>query len=277
MAITTSISEIWAKAILANLQNTLVFGQASVVTKEYEGEIKAAGDVVHVTSIVDPAVRAYTGADITWDDVTDADHPIAIDQAQYFAFKAKDLNKVQSAVDYVTAATLGAAYNLQVTADAYIAIQMAAGVHAGNALGAKTIATPDDAWKLLVDLRGRLSAAGVPIQGRWVAIPTDLYGVLLQDDRFVKVGDSGTSEGLRNGLVGRAAGFEVLETQSLPGGNTVLAGYPGAFAYAEQILETESIRLPNDFADGVRGLHVYGGDVLRPTGLASAIVTISQA
>ena len=36
------------------------------------------------------------------------------------------------------------------------------------------------------------------------------------------------------------------------------------FVYASHIDNTESLRADNKFADRVRGLHVYGGKVVRP-------------
>jgi hypothetical protein len=45
-----------------------------------------------------------------------------------------------------------------------------------------------------------------------------------------------------------------------------------AITYGEQIAETEALRLQTTFADGVRGLHVYGAKVVRPDCLALAYV-----
>ena len=42
--------------------------------------------------------------------------------------------------------------------------------------------------------------------------------------------------------------------------------------YGEQITETEALRLQTTFADGVRGLHVYGAKLVRPDAIAVAYV-----
>jgi hypothetical protein len=44
--------------------------------------------------------------------------------------------------------------------------------------------------------------------------------------------------------------------------------------YAEQINKTEATRKEKGFADIVKGLHLYGAKVVRPTGLAAADVII---
>lgn len=54
--------------------------------------------------------------------------------------------------------------------------------------------------------------------------------------------------------------------------SAVIAGVRGAVSWAEQLVETEAIRNPNRFGDNIRGLHVYGAKVVRPTALAVAYV-----
>ena len=56
-------------------------------------------------------------------------------------------------------------------------------------------------------------------------------------------------------------------------GGLVIAGYRGATTFAEQIVSVEALRLEKRFADGVKGLHVYGGKLVRPTAWAVGTVT----
>jgi hypothetical protein len=44
----------------------------------------------------------------------------------------------------------------------------------------------------------------------------------------------------------------------------ITAGVEQAIGYAEQIVNVEGLRLEGSFADGVRGLHLYGAKVLQP-------------
>src|SRR5690606_41349313 len=73
---------------------------------------------------------------------------------------------------------------------------------------------------------------------------------------------------------GRAAGFTILESNNVPfvsGDNPnykVIAGSPIAWSYAEQISKVEAYRPERRFADAVKGLHLYGAKVVRPTALA---------
>jgi len=283
MAITNFIPKIWSAALLRALRNQLVYAQAGVINRDYEGDIARAGDTVHITSFNDPAVRDYTrNGTITWDLLTDAGQTLVVDQQKYFAFKVDDIDKRQALPGFVDETTTGASYNLSAAADTFVATTIAAGVDTGNAVGAETISTPEGAYDLLVEFRTALVHSNTPGQGRYVVVPPEFYALLLKDDRFIRLDASGTTDGLRNGQVGRAAGFDIVEANTVPTDSsgaspvyTILAGHSIATTYAEQILNTEALRLENTFGDGIRGLHVYGAKVLRPKNLASALVTIS--
>lgn len=278
MAITNFIPEIWSAALLKALRDQLTYAQAGVINRNYEGDIARAGDTVHITNFVDPAVRDYTkNGSITWDLLTDATQALVVDQADYFAFKVDDIDKRQALGGFVAEATTGAAYNLAAEADEYVAGLLVAG--ASNDVGAVTVGDEDgSAYDLLVDLRTELVKSNTPDAGRFVVVPPEMYAVLLKDDRFIRADAAGTTAGLRNGVVGRAAGFDVVESNRVPvdtGVFDVVAGHSIATTYAEQIASTEAMRLENSFADGVRGLHLYGAKVIRPANLAKAQVTIA--
>jgi len=281
MAIANFVPEIWSASLLENLRNQLVFGQAGVINRDYEGDIARAGDTVHITSFTDPSVRDYTkNGTITWDVLTDASQALVVDQADYFAFKVDDIDRRQALGGFVESTTLGASYNLASTADTYLSGLMSAAVPAGNTLTAVTAPTTSNAYGTLVALRTALTKTNTPTSGRWVVVPPEFYALLLQDDRFVRVDASGSSDGLRNGQAGRAAGFDVIESNVAPttgGVATVLAGHAMATTFAEQIAETEALRLETTFGDGVRGLHLYGGKVVRPNQLAKVAVTIDAS
>jgi len=282
MAITNFQPEIWSRLILANLRASLVYGQAGIINRDYEGEIATAGDTVHITSFTDPAVRDYTkNTDISWDLLTDATRALLIDQADYFAFTVDDIDRRQALPGFVAAASRGAAYNLASEADGYLSAAMYAAVNGtANDFGAyaATIAAAN-AYALFVELRTILNRDNVPVQGRWVVVPPEVTAALLQDDRFIRADASGTTQGLRNGIVGRIAGFDVFESNVTPDPTAsvfaVIAGHPIATTFAEQITSTEAIRLEDQFGDGVRGLHLYGAKVVRAEALAMASVTVT--
>ena len=101
MAITNFIPEVWSASILEALRAKLVF--PSLCNRDYEGDIREAGDTVHITGYDDVTVKKYTrGTNITVDAVTDANKgTLTTDQSDYFAFKVNELEKVQEKADLI--------------------------------------------------------------------------------------------------------------------------------------------------------------------------------
>ncbi|MCH8236816.1 MAG: P22 coat protein - protein 5 domain protein, partial [Proteobacteria bacterium] len=54
---------------------------------------------------------------------------------------------------------------------------------------------------------------------------------------------------------------------------TVIAGFNGAATFVEQINSVEAYRPHEAFSDAMKGLHLYGYKVTRPTALASVVAT----
>ncbi|MFF7335444.1 P22 coat protein - protein 5 domain protein [Streptomyces sp. NPDC008150] len=283
MSINNFKPEVWSAQLLVALRNSLVYAQPDLVNRNYEGEITSHGQSVHITTVGDPTIFDYDAGDtINYEDVETAGTDLVIDQGKAFAFKIDDVDKAQALLNPMAQMAQNAAYGLRDKADAYVA-SLYTGAASANVLGSTgspidTHTTATDAYdKVLVPLRTKLNRSNVPREGRYVVVSPEFSGSLLKDGRFIKVNESGDGgQGLRNGMIGRAAGFDILESNNTPNpsGDTqvVQAGYPGAITYAEQILETEALRLQSTIADAIRGLHVYGGKLLRPTGIAVAFI-----
>lgn len=282
MSINNFKPEIWSALMLEALRNALVYAQPQIVNSDYEGEISSQGQSVHITTVGDPTIFDYDPGDtINYEDIETSGTDLVIDQGKGFAFKIDDVDKVQALMNPMTKMAQNAAYGLRDKADAYVA-SLYTGVASANVVGSTGApidihtAYTDAYSKVLVPLRTKMNRANVPKEGRYVVASPEFTGAMLNDDRFVKVDASGTEQGLRNGIVGRAAGFDVLESNNTPNptGDTqvIQAGYPGAITYADQILETEALRLQSTIADAIRGLHVYGAKLLRPTGIAVAYI-----
>lgn len=280
MAVDNFIPQIWNAGLLTTLERSLVFGSGVVANRDYEGTIRQQGDSVKITTVSDPAIATYTkgSTTITPEQLTTAQQSLAIDQSKYFAFEIDDIDMAQTANGgaLMAEATKRAAFGLRNTADVYIA-GFYAQVATANQIGTVSVTTAALAYTQLRKLKVALDEADVPDDERWVVIPPWYHGLLLEDDRFVKVDASGTSEGLRNGRVGRALGFDVLLSNNVV--NTtgddwaVMAGHRGAITYAEQIVETVAYRPEDSFGDAVKGLHVYGSKVVRPSSIASVIAS----
>jgi N4-gp56 family major capsid protein len=284
VAIVNFRPEIWSAQLLVSLRKALVYGGPGIVNRDYEGEIAAAGDTVRITSISDPTINTYSpnSTSITPEELSDAERTMVIDQCKYFAFFVDDVDARQAKGNVMPEAMSRSAYKLADVVDQFLA-SFYTGAQAANVIGstgsavAITAAAPSDAYdKVLVPLRTKLSRANVTTAGRYVVVSPEFHSRLLLDNRFIKVNESGTSEGLRNGMVGRAAGFDILESNNNPNptGNVqvVQAGVSSALSFAEQINKTEAYRPQEKFADAIKGLALYGAKLLRPDSIAVAYV-----
>lgn len=274
--------ELWAAELIVQLRKSLVFAGPGVVNHDYEGEIQQAGDTVHISSVGGVTVNDYTGADITYEDVEDAGTTLVVDQQKYFAKKLDDIDRAQSVNGGAVMAQImsNAAYALSDVADQYVA-SFYTQVSAANVLPEVTHATltggTGGAYSVLVDLDVALDEANVPTEGRYAIVPPWFYGLLQKDPDFINANKSADGgQALRNGVVGRASGFDVMESNNCASPaankNIIQAGTPMAVSFANQIVKTEAFRSPTAFKDLVRGLHVYGGKVVYPDGLACVTV-----
>ncbi|WP_026185106.1 P22 phage major capsid protein family protein [Salinispora vitiensis] len=277
MAINRFRPEIWSALLMESYKKVLVY--ANLCNRDYEGEIRAAGDTVRVTSISRPTISTYTrNADISYDELTDAQRTLSIDQEKYWAFTVDDVDQAQARGNVVPEAMSEAAYGLTDVVDQYVA-GLYTGVAASNAIGTMTVTDGDQAYTGLRLLALKLDEANVPKQGRWAVVPSWYHSLLLDNNKFVDMSASGTSEPLLNGLVGRALGMTIHASNNAPliSGDDYgcMAGTRGAITMAEQVTQTEAMRSELRFGDRVRGLLVYGAKLMRPDGIATLVASQS--
>ncbi|MFH9728313.1 phage capsid protein [Streptomyces sp. NPDC017254] len=283
MTVKNFVPEVWSSKLLVATRKALVYAAPGVVNRDYEGEIADAGDTVRITSVSRPAIGTYVpgSTTITPEKLTTGQRTLTVDQSKYWAFMVDDVDKRQAKSSLMPQAMSEAAYGLADVMDQYIA-GLYTQIAAGNFLNAQgspidTYTAPTDFYdKVLVPLRTKLTKANVPTAGRYVIVPPEAYASLLLDDRFIKADNAGTDAGLRNGLVGRAAGFDIYESNNCPvptGDTTVVqAGVKEAITFAEQLNKTEAYRPESSFSDAVKGLALYGAKVIRPDHLAAAFI-----
>jgi len=264
------LPSIWSARILAKLEKNLVFAQPGVVNRDYEGDIRADGDRVHIHSFNDLTVSSYikNSTTISYEQLTDTRVTLLIDQSKYFdfAFKVDDIDTAQMRPEIIDAAADRASYQLAEDADSYIA-----GLYSGASTSNpdNTIETSQftstNVYQKFVDLSVLMDQVNLPSEGRYVVVPPWVKGLLLQNSTFVT---ASKPDAVLNGQIGQIAGLNVLVSNSVkttgssPVVSHCMAGHPSALAYAEQITNLEGLRLEGSFADAVRGLHLYGAKVL---------------
>ena len=287
MAVTNFVPDIWSARILTNLSKTAVAN--AVCNRDYEGDA-SVGDSVKITSITDPTITAYTGSDMTPEDIDDASRSLLLDQKQSFNFYLDDVEAAQSVNGgaILREAINRASYGLSNVMDTYALDVMWSNASASNpdhVIGETTLTTVAGAYDHLVDCAVLLDEANVPQEERFAVVPPAFYALLLKDDRFVGAGDAVGAATRANGLVGEAAGLAIYRSNNLPTAASgtsatnkgLIVGSRIATTLADQVRKVEAYRVEKKFADGVKGLHVYGVKVTRPTGLVASDVRIALA
>jgi len=281
VAITNFIPELWSANLLSSLKKNLVAASPLVVNRRWEGEIKAKGDRVRITSIGRPTVKSYVkNTDIDApEDLTDAQRTLIADQQKYENFQIDDIDKFQAAGNLMVEAMDEGSYAFSDEIDQFI-IGKYVDAAAGNKLGATPCTTADLVFKMLVTLRAKLNLANVPSMGRYCFLPDFCIGLLLQDNRIIANPAWSASGGaISSGSVGRVLGLDILESNNLP--NTAgddwlaMAGHSMAITYAEQLTETKAYEPEKRFGDALKVLYVYGAKVVHPSALATAECSIA--
>lgn len=275
MSIRNFVPVVWCAQILENLNKAHVY--VNLMNRDYEGEIKNFGDTVKINQLGRITVKEYVkGQDMEDPEaITGEQQTLVIDQARYINFEIEDIDNAQTNPKLMAEATAEAAYEMAEDSDEFAANLMYLGASADNAIGSDdepVVITAENAYEKLVDLGVKLTKRNVRRTGRWVVVPPEYEGFMLKDDRFVKGGTDFTKEKLENGLVAKAAGFEIYVSNNVP--NTdgakykIIAGTKQGASFAEQILKLEAYRPHKRFSDALKGLHVFGAKVVQKDCLA---------
>lgn len=265
------VPAIWTTKILRTLEDNLV--AKKICNMDAEGEIKKAGDTVYFNGLADPTITAYTGS-VTYEGLQDAGVTMHIDQQNYFAFKVGDVQKAQANVDLKGSQAARAAYKLKEACDTNIMSLY----DQANLTVTDSSCDTASILSTMGSIQQKLAEVNVPSSDMWCVIPPWVQ---------LKLKLAGIKFEINNGLNGTGGmawtnelGFDIYVTNQVINTNTVdapvskvMSGSYNAIAFAQQIIETESMRLESSFDTGVRGLHVFGRKVVRPDLLCTATLT----
>jgi hypothetical protein len=267
MALTNFIPEIWSAEILERYVAQNVF--PALLNRAYEGDARK-GNTIHIPGVVAPSVKDYKGAGRTTsaDAITDTGVDILIDQEKNFDFYVDDIDATQANSDLLPLYTEAAGDSLAADADSFIANML---VNNATVLPwASNPSTGDGAFDIIRDAAKAMNKANVPADMRVAVINPEFEGLLLDSDsKLTQVDKSGDNAGLRNATVGNLLNFRIVRSTHLPEVDSPQAVFfhQRAAAFVSQLTEVEALRGQDKFADRVRGLHVYGGKVLKAVGV----------
>lgn len=261
------IPEIWSANILAQKNNVHVFGNLS--NRDYEGEIKGAGDVVRISQLGEVTINDYTrnnfATGLTMQYMDNAQLTLTIDQQKYFTIAVDKLDQVQSKPAFMSALSGKASYAIADTQDAFIAgLYTQAGLTStSNTAAAPVALTSTSVEDECLLMAQSFDTANIQRQGRFMVIPPIAMKYLVKAGVVTKTDNTAVYE---NGYVGKAYGWDFYMSNNVSKGTTgnyrILCGVAKeSFTMAEQIVELTNGRLQDSlkgFGDFIAGLYVYG-------------------
>lgn len=251
---------LWEGALLANFHSVSIADAISTKPSSIDG------NKVIFNRVGAGTLKDYEGS-IAWDEINTTPAEMTFDKKKYFAFSLDDCDKVQLVADVMGATTAEHAAVLAETYDKDVLAVLAAGVVSKNTIGSKSTKikiTAANVYDYIVDLGTKLSKNKVPKGDRFVTVDAEILGLLSKDRRF-----TANPNVLVNGVVeGQTInGMQVVSSEEKPV-DQIIAHHKSALGAAKQLDEMEAMRLQSSFADGVRGLCMYGAKVLREEAIA---------
>ncbi len=271
MALTNFISTVWSETLLSQMDKKYI--AVANCNREFEGDIKGRGDRVKICGVGDINVFDYTkntdfasGAQVLSDSVK----TLLIDQAKAFNFVIDDIDRAQSNPKLMDAAVKNAAAALANTADQYIFSLCS---EAGDSIA--DTATVDNILSLIIDARTKLLKNNVCDPGEIVIeVSPDVGALILKG----KINVSNEDTALESGCIGMVAGCKVYVSNNIVVASNVhkcIARSKRAIAFAEQLSEMDAYRPEKRFGDAVKGLHLYGAEVIYPSEMVRLDLTLS--
>jgi hypothetical protein len=306
----TFIPTLWSSKLNAKFYKSSVFGD--ITNTMWEGDIKGMGDKVVINNIPTITVQNYTsGTNLTYEVPTPNTVQLNIDKGKYFAFQIDDVLEYQSQPKLMDTFSSDAAEQMKISIDStvlYNTFSLAAAANRGATAGVNSASynlgtdtapitlSATNTLSTLTALASVLDEQNVPESERFLLIDPPTRQWLMQSNlaQAQFMGDSTSI--VRNGKIGTIDRFTVYVSNNLPRGaagftyasgdgtegnsvsagtakrRTIIAGHKSAIAWAAQMTKMETVRNPNQFGDFVRGLNVFGYQVVKPESLAYAVV-----
>jgi len=289
----TFIPEIWSGKMIEKFYDATVLG--SIANTNWEGEIKNQGDKVKIRTKPSISIAAYSAEQALA--VTRPSSNIIellIDKGYYWNTVLDDVMEVQSDLNQLSMWADDASEQMKIQIDTEVLAAMVtqhatadsgsvnrgatagritAGINLGVVGTTAVIIKPSgannttekNAVDFIVDMGQVLDEQNIPETGRWVVLPSWYCSRIKKSElRDASLSGDGTSM-LRNGRLGMIDRFTIYSSNLLPvasGRTTIYAGHSHGMTFASQLSKVETLRAESTFGTLLRGLQVYGRQVV---------------
>ena len=260
----------YSDMVLAKLRKELVLKDGVVFNTDYEGA-PSAGAVKIPARDTEVAVTDYdkaNGISATAGATSYVTMTIGKDKAVNEIIDGYD---AQAVPDNLVADRLDSAgYSLAAQEDTDGATALLAGATVVN----EATLDKDNIYAKIVDLRTAMSKANIPNDGmRYLLVTPDTMALVLKAPEFIDASQLAESV-KQNGIIGRIAGFNVIEWNDTTANLAMLAGHPRFATKAREFsvpVKLQDLSQSGKYigASAVQGRMVYDCKVLRQTAIRS--------
>ena len=264
MATKNFIPTVWSETLLQSLDKEYV--GVMHCNRDFEGDIRNLGDSVIINTIGPISVFDYNPD-------TDMQAPEAlnnsavvtldIDRAKAFCFQLDDVDRAQAKPGLMQAAMKEAACALAEEADKYV-YSLYTQCSDENVITRGGI-NSDDMVDIVIEARTILMQNNVNSNTEVVLEVSPVIAAEILQAKILTGNDNDAA--LSNGYLGNFVGFEVYVSNNIANSDGYyhcFARTKRAIAFAEQLQSVEAFRPEKRFADAVKGLHLYGAEVICP-------------
>lgn len=299
------VPEIWSGKLVEKFYASTVL--AAISNTDYEGEIKNKGDRVKIRTKPTITIRDYKADGLLGlDRPTGGSVELYIGNGKYFSLILDNVMEVQSDLNLLSMWSDDAAQQLKIAVDQDVlfgivggAASTNRGTTAGVITGTINLGTKGAALSVvsknpgvgdveIVDVLMRMGQAldeqNIPENGRWIVLPS-WAGRMIKQSELRQVYLSGDSVSmLRNGRLGMIDRFTIYVSNLLPNNSTasgdfnagewpIFGGTSHGLTFASQINQVQTLDSELTFGKILRGLQVYGYQIVDSKALVEARVT----
>lgn len=298
----TFIPALWSGKLAQKFYAATVFGE--IANTDYQGDISGMGDTVIINTIPSITINDYQiGQNLNYEVPPPSTIQMVIDHGKYFGVNVNNVLELQAKPRLMDMFTNDASMQMKIMIDksvllgtfnrgaAYNQGTSAGKISASYNLGSDSspvVLSASNILQTITAMSSVLDEANVPETDRWLVISPTERQILMQSNLAQAQFMGDPSSILRNGKIGMIDRFTVYVSNLLPRAaaeqdwngaaapgtakrHALIAGHKAGITFASQIAKVETLQNPNDFGTLIRGLNVYGYQVVQSDALTCAI------
>lgn len=258
---------VWSNEIMTELAKKCIFGD--ITNRQYEGEVKAAGDSVRILGVARPTISPATATNFELaepEEVPTSATVLNINQIRTFNYMVGDIDAQQAKGNLKPVLSGETTNALAEEIDSYIAgMALTKEAKLMNTAALKIDATNvlselDKAWQALVE-------NNVPTSEPINVVMSPRFWVLLKQ-KIMEL-DTDNSKLIKTGQMAKYSNMNLIMSNSIATSNNgavdnIMVMSEKAIAYVNPLTKTEAYRPEKRMADAVKGFTLFDAKIVRP-------------